>query len=173
MLAPSRSVVSDSAAPWPLAHQAPLSTGFSRQEYWSGLPFPSPCCFPNPGIQPRSLALADGFFITSTSWEALTGIFRPLNVLNRYWIYRELNVINSVVQWHKKHNQAVQYFCLVSLLPLALPEEVPGCHLSASGAWCNVLLNMAESPFTSCQSVGLLVIIPATPCYKCNHADLL
>ena len=38
----SHSVVSDSATPWTVAHQAPLSKEFSRQEYWSGLPFPSP-----------------------------------------------------------------------------------------------------------------------------------
>ena len=43
--------------PWTVAHQAPLSMGFSRQEYWSGLPFPSPGDLPNPGIEPRSLAL--------------------------------------------------------------------------------------------------------------------
>ena len=38
-------------------HQAPLCMGFSRQEYWSGLPFPSPGNLPDPGIEPRSLAL--------------------------------------------------------------------------------------------------------------------
>ena len=38
-------------------HQAPPSMGFSRQEYWSGLPFPSPGNLPNPGIEPRSLTL--------------------------------------------------------------------------------------------------------------------
>ena len=38
-------------------HQAPPSMGFSRQEYWSGLPFPSPGNLPNPGIKPKSLAL--------------------------------------------------------------------------------------------------------------------
>ena len=46
-------------------HQAPLSIGFSRQEYWSGLPFPSPGDLPNPGMEPESLAslaLAGGFF---------------------------------------------------------------------------------------------------------------
>ena len=42
---------------WSIAHQAVLSTGFSRQEYWNGLPFPSPGDLPNPGIEPRSLAL--------------------------------------------------------------------------------------------------------------------
>ena len=41
--------------PWTVACQAPLSMGFSRQEYWSGLPFPSPGDLPNPGIKPKSL----------------------------------------------------------------------------------------------------------------------
>ena len=45
------------AIPWTVAYQAPLSMGFSRQEYWSGLPFPSPGEIPNPGIEPRFPAL--------------------------------------------------------------------------------------------------------------------
>ena len=45
------------AALWTAAHQPPLSMGFSRQEYWSGLPFPSPGDLPDPGIKPRSPAL--------------------------------------------------------------------------------------------------------------------
>ena len=45
------------ATPWTVAYQAPPSMGFSRQEYWSGLPFPSPGDLPNPGIEPRSPAL--------------------------------------------------------------------------------------------------------------------
>ena len=53
----SHSVVSDWATPWTVAHQAPLSMGFSRQEYWSGLPYPSPGGMPDPGIKPRSPAL--------------------------------------------------------------------------------------------------------------------
>ena len=43
--------------PWTVAHQAPLSMGFSRQEYWSELPFPSPGDLPDPGIEPRSPTL--------------------------------------------------------------------------------------------------------------------
>ena len=43
--------------PWTVAHQAPSSMGFSRQEYWSGLPFPSPGDLPYPGIEHRSPAL--------------------------------------------------------------------------------------------------------------------
>ena len=83
------------ATPWTVARQAPLSVKFSRQEYWSGLPFPSTRDLPNPGIEPRSPALqADSlpselpgkprdqtrifyvscisrrvFFITSATWE--------------------------------------------------------------------------------------------------------
>ena len=45
------------ATPWTVAYQAPPSMGFSRQEYWSGLPFPSPGDPPDPGIKPRSPAL--------------------------------------------------------------------------------------------------------------------
>ena len=52
-----------SVMPSTIACQAPLSMGFSRQEYWSGLPFPSPGDLPDPGIKPTSPALAGGFFI--------------------------------------------------------------------------------------------------------------
>ena len=45
------------ATPWTVAYQAPLSMGFSRQEYWSGLPFPSPGDLPYPGSKPRSPTL--------------------------------------------------------------------------------------------------------------------
>ena len=48
--------------PWIVAYQVPLSMGFPRQEYWSGLPFPSPGELPDPGIEPESRALAGGFF---------------------------------------------------------------------------------------------------------------
>ena len=52
----SLSLVQLFATPWTVARQAPLSMGFSRQEYWSGLPFPSPGDLPNPGIKPGSPA---------------------------------------------------------------------------------------------------------------------
>ena len=52
-----RLVMSDSATPWTVACQAPLSMEFSKQEYWSGLPFPSPGDLPDPGIEARSPAL--------------------------------------------------------------------------------------------------------------------
>ena len=59
--------------PWTVVRQAPLSMGFSRQEYWSGVQFPSPGNLPDPGIKPVSLispALVGGFFTTSATWEA-------------------------------------------------------------------------------------------------------
>ena len=67
---PTRSVASDSVPPWTAGHQAPLCMGLSRQDYWSGLPFPTPGDLSNLGIKPTSFAspaLADGFF---TTWEA-------------------------------------------------------------------------------------------------------
>ena len=66
----SLSLVQLFVTPWIVARQAPLSLEFSRQAYWSGLPFPPPGDFPNPGIKPRSpvsLVLAGGLF----TWEAL------------------------------------------------------------------------------------------------------
>ena len=54
----SCSVVPNSVTPWTVAHQAPLPMEFSRQEYWSGLPFPSPGNLSDPGIKPESPALA-------------------------------------------------------------------------------------------------------------------
>ena len=52
------------ATPWIAAHQAPLSMGFPRQEYWGGLPFPSPGDLPHPGIKPRSPALQADSLLT-------------------------------------------------------------------------------------------------------------
>ena len=77
------SVVSDSVTLWTVAHQAPLSVEFSRQEYWSRLPYPTPGDLPDPGIEPKSPAspaLAGGFFTTAPPgkpvyrYEALRGV---------------------------------------------------------------------------------------------------
>ena len=54
---------------WMVAHQAPLCMEFSRQEYWSRLPFPSPEDLPDPGVEPASLmSPAGGFLTTSATW---------------------------------------------------------------------------------------------------------
>ena len=63
------------ATQWTVAHQIPLPKGFSRQEYWSALPFPPPGDLPDPRIKPTSLvspALAGGVLTTSATWEALS-----------------------------------------------------------------------------------------------------
>ena len=74
---------------WSIAHQAPLAMGFSKQEYWSGLPFSPPEALPNPGIEPTSLvspALAGRFFIIVPPGK----LFSPLTVseifINCYWL---------------------------------------------------------------------------------------
>ena len=58
--------------PWTIAHQASLSLGFSRQEYWNGLPFSPPEDLPNAGTEPTShvsCQLAGGFFTTGATWK--------------------------------------------------------------------------------------------------------
>ena len=64
------------ATPWPVAHRAPLSMGFSRREHCNGIPAPLPGDRPDPGTEPSSLispTLADGFFTASATWEAPQG----------------------------------------------------------------------------------------------------
>ena len=65
------------AIPWTVAHQVPLSMEFSRQEYWSGLPFPPLGYLPHPGIEPMSPvspAVADGFFTTELPGKLYTAL---------------------------------------------------------------------------------------------------
>ena len=78
--------------PQPVACQAPLSMGFSRQEYWSGLPFPSPRDLPDPGIEPRSSTLQADSFLTM-SYEGSPNIILGVSVM----VF--LNEINMVAQW--------------------------------------------------------------------------
>ena len=73
---------SDSCDPWTVAHQAPLSVGFFRQEYWSGLPFPPSGDLPNLGIEPASPV--------SPVWQADSS---PLSHQGSHWItYRILKM---------------------------------------------------------------------------------
>ena len=64
--------------PWTVAHQAPLSMEFSRQEYWSGLPFPPPGNLPDSGIESISLALAGRFFTTREAQPLTAAAAKPL-----------------------------------------------------------------------------------------------
>ena len=72
---------------WTIAHQAPLSMGFPRQVYWSGLPCSTPGDLSDSGAEPRSLTfpvLANGFFTSSTTWEALKICYHIL-ILTLEW----------------------------------------------------------------------------------------
>ena len=85
--------------PQTVACQAPLSMGFSRQEYWSGLPYPPPGDLPDPGIEPVPLmspALIGGFFTTSATWEA------PY-ILYTVWYISNLFKHNNT--WNFKYNK--------------------------------------------------------------------
>ena len=76
------------ATPWTVAYQAPPSIGFSRQEYWSRLPFPSPGALPDPGTEPVSPALAGGFLTTEPPGKhflfSLTNIQLKLSICFNY-----------------------------------------------------------------------------------------
>ena len=96
---------------WIVAHQIPLSMGFSRQEYWSGLPCPPLGDLPDPGTKPTSLtspALAGGFFTTNTTWEApLSKLERDhLNTGNFFQLEKTIHEIHlktaSLKIWKKK-----------------------------------------------------------------------
>ena len=83
--------------PWTVAHQAPLSMGFFRQEYWSGLLCPPPGDLPDPGIETLSLmspALASGFFTTSTIWEAPSAVNNLPNTADIFLLNAHHNHIN-------------------------------------------------------------------------------
>ena len=77
--------------PWTVAHQAPPSMEFSRQEYWSGLPFPSPGDLPDPGIDPKSPALqVDSLTAEPQEKPKNTGV-DSLSILQRIFLTQELN----------------------------------------------------------------------------------
>jgi len=71
---------------WTVTHQAPLSMGFSRQDYWSGLPCPPPGNLPDPGIKPVSPALAGRFFTTEPPGKSYVKIHIH-NKLKQAWIW--------------------------------------------------------------------------------------
>ena len=88
--------------PWTVARQAPLSMEFSRQEFWSGLPFPPPGDLPDPGIKPESpvsLGLANGFFITNTTWEARVSWVPRLTLLD---LMNKLDLLTC--SWNRTHS---------------------------------------------------------------------
>ena len=84
------SVMSDSATPWTVACQAPLSMGFSRQEYWSGLPCPPPGDLPNPGIESRSPTLQVDSLLSESPGEPKNTRVGSLSLLQGIFLTQEL-----------------------------------------------------------------------------------
>ena len=87
--------------PITVTHQAPLSLGFSRQEYWSGLPVPLPGDLPNPGIKPVSLespASPSRWFTTRAIWKALIDYISHYNIET---LSANHAVVPSFRQWYE------------------------------------------------------------------------
>ena len=104
---------------WTVACQAPLSMGVSRQEYWSGLPFPSLEDLPNPGIEPASLAspaLAGEFFTNCAIWEAQHIYFPPDKWVGKKSCQRISGKVNGVMHgnvsaWNRVQFRNSIHFC--------------------------------------------------------------
>ena len=87
------------ATRWTVAHQAPLSMGFLRQEYWNGLPFPSPGDLPDPGIKPASPALAGRFFITEPPEKPI------LNIAVCIYRFQTPYTVGGNVNWYSHYGE--------------------------------------------------------------------
>ena len=86
------------ATPWTVAHQARLSMGFSRQEYWSGFPCPPPGDLPDLWTEPVSLmipALAGKLFTTSATWEVYISIYRHTSEI--LWVWFQTTTIKQLL----------------------------------------------------------------------------
>ena len=119
---------------WTVACQAPLSRGFSRQEYWSALPCPPPEDLPNPGTEPVFLVspeLTGEFFTTSATWKAL---ITPSIQFSR-------SVVSDTLQPHE--SQHARTPC---------PSPTPGVYSNScpSSQWCHPAISSSVVPFSSC-----------------------
>ena len=92
----SCSVMPNSATPWTVALQASLSMEFSRQEYWSGWPFPSPRDLPNPGIKPRSPALQQILYHLSHQYTLNFAVWKVPSHNLSHWPSMEVIIIPSL-----------------------------------------------------------------------------
>ena len=98
------------ATPWTVTCQAPLSMGFSRQEFWNGLLFPTPRDLPNPGVKATSLkpaALADRFLTTSATWEVLNYIYYIFKFEHRFSNEKQAVYSHRVGKDEKEKEQTI------------------------------------------------------------------
>ena len=98
----SASTMSDSVTPWTVAHQAPLSVEFSRQEYWSGLPSPSPGDLPDLGVKPRSPALWANSLQSKPPGKPFT---TQITTPNSVWLWRlpDTSYQRNQMCYHPEH----------------------------------------------------------------------
>ena len=97
---------------WTIAHQAPLFVEFSRQEYWSGLPFSSPGDLPDPGIEPvspASPALAGEFFTTAPPWSKV--MFKILKARLQQYVSQELPDVETGFRKGRGNRDQIANIC--------------------------------------------------------------
>ena len=117
--------------PWAAASQAPLSMGFSRQEYCSGLPCPPPGGLPDPESEPLSLlspALAGGFFTTSATWEAPVQSVLCVRLFETQWTaacQASLSITNSWSLLKLMSFELVMTSILSSVIPFSCLQYFP------------------------------------------------
>ena len=129
--------------PWTVVHQAPLSMGFSRQEYWSGLPFPSPVDLPDPGIEPSSPALSGRFFTAEPPGKP-SKPYSPL-IFHQYdWKIMKLSVSCSLAFFPAVRSQLVSQ---------QFQETSKKCHFIHDAL--GLIMTVANSfwTFTTCQAL--------------------
>ena len=110
---------------WTVFCQVPQSMGFPRQEYWNGLPFPSPGDLPDPGIKIKSLTfpvLIGGFLTTSATWEA------PVNYISSVQLLSHVQLFAT--PWTATHQASLSITNSQSLLKLmSIKSVMPSNHL--------------------------------------------
>ena len=109
------------ATPRTIACQDPLSVGFSRQEYWSGLPCPPPGDLPDPGIELMSLTtptLADRFFTAKPPR-------KPLHLLGDFYL---LHLVTKTVRIKHRKHEVNKQFCEIPVNPFLFSSFSPDCH---------------------------------------------
>ena len=121
---------------WTVARQAPLSTGFSRQEYWSGLPCPSLGDLPDSGVEP--------VLLTSLHWQVDSSPLAPAGKLRIYVsssVQFSRSVVSDALQPHEPQHTR----------PLC-PPPTPGVHPNPCplSRWCHPTISSSVVPFSSC-----------------------
>ena len=129
--------------PWTVAHQASLSLGFHRQEYWSGLPCPSPGDLLNPGIKPRCPLLQAGPLLSEAQGKPKNIEFGNLSVLQGIFLTQELNP-------GLQHSRRILYHWAIREAPnnMIKTETCPLRYLTSVGRSL-----VAQSFLTFCDSV--------------------